>query len=117
MQTNGGLFGKNSTWQNRGLPSRFAVLSCAQNRLIGYSGFFHQEANGTSEIEIGYRLHPNYWNKGLATEAAQAVRAHAFVACHFINSSGDRGVAPGGRKNPALVFAISRERWVTNCAA
>jgi RimJ/RimL family protein N-acetyltransferase len=42
------------------------------------SGFFHQEIDGTSEIEIGYRLHPNYWNKGLATEAAQAVRDHAF---------------------------------------
>jgi RimJ/RimL family protein N-acetyltransferase len=66
------------TWQNRALPSQFAVLSCAHNRLIGYSGFFHQEVDGTSEIEIGYRLHPNYWNKGLATEAAQAVRDHAF---------------------------------------
>ena len=46
--------------QNRGLPSQFAVLSRADNRLIGY------------------QLHPNYWNKSLATEAAQAVRDHAF---------------------------------------
>jgi len=30
------------------------------------------------EIEIGYRLHPDYWNRGLATEAARAVHDHAF---------------------------------------
>jgi RimJ/RimL family protein N-acetyltransferase len=65
-------------WQNRGLLSQFAVLSRADNQLIGYCGFFHQEVDGTNEIEIGYRLHPNYWNKGRATEAAQAVRDHAF---------------------------------------
>jgi ribosomal-protein-alanine N-acetyltransferase len=57
---------------------QFAVLSRADNQLIGYCGSFHQEVDGTNEIEIGYRLHPNYWNKGLATEAAQAVRDHAF---------------------------------------
>jgi [ribosomal protein S5]-alanine N-acetyltransferase len=50
----------------------------ARNQLIGYCGFFHQEVDGTNEIEIGYRLHPNYWNKGLATGAAQAVRDNAF---------------------------------------
>ena len=31
-----------------------------------------------NEIEIGYRLHPDYWNRGLATEAARAVRDYAF---------------------------------------
>jgi RimJ/RimL family protein N-acetyltransferase len=65
--------------QNRALPSQFAVLSRADNRLIGYCGFFHQEVDGTNEIEIGYGLHPNYWNKSLATEAAQAVCDHAFA--------------------------------------
>jgi RimJ/RimL family protein N-acetyltransferase len=28
-------------------------------------------------LEIGYRLDPAYWNRGLATEAARAVRDHA----------------------------------------
>ena len=123
------------TWQNRGLPSQFAVLSRADNRMIGYCGFFHQEVDGTSEIEIGYRLHPNYWNTGLATEAGQAVRDHAFrdlnlsrvislihpenaaslrvaekIPMQFEHKTVFKGF-------PALVFAISREWWVTNCAA
>jgi ribosomal-protein-alanine N-acetyltransferase len=135
MQTNGGLLEKILTWQNRGSPSQFAVLICAHNRLIGYSGFFHQEVDGTSEIEIGYRLHPNYWNKGLATEAAQAVWNHAFRALNLSRvislihpeSAASLRVAEKIRMQfehktvfkgfPALVFAISREWWVTNCAA
>jgi RimJ/RimL family protein N-acetyltransferase len=66
-------------WQDRGLPSQFAVICRASNQLIGYCGFFHQQVDGTDEIEIGYRLHPDYWGRGLATEAAQAVRDHAFA--------------------------------------
>ena len=65
-------------WQRRGLPSQFGVIHRADNRLIGYCGFLHQQVDGTDEIEIGYRLDPDYWSGGLATEAAQAVRDHAF---------------------------------------
>ncbi len=61
-----------------GLPSQFAVIFRAENRLIGYCGFFRQLVDEVNEIEIGYRLHPDYWNRGLATEAARAVRAYAF---------------------------------------
>jgi ribosomal-protein-alanine N-acetyltransferase len=28
--------------------------------------------------KIGYRLHPDYWNRGITTEAARKVRDHAF---------------------------------------
>ena len=92
-------------------------------------------ANRTNEIEIGYRLHPNYLNKGLATEAAQAVRDHAFrdlnlprvISLIHPENAASRRVAEKMRMQferktvfkgfPALVFAISREWWVTNCAA
>jgi RimJ/RimL family protein N-acetyltransferase len=60
------------------LPSQFAVILRAENRLIGYCGFFPQVVDNTEEIEIGYRLDSKYWGRGLATEAAQAVRDHAF---------------------------------------
>ena len=72
------FLGKIIGWQRRGLPSLFAVIHRADNRLIGYCGFFHQQVDGIEEIEIGYRLDPGYWSAGLATEAAQAVRDHAF---------------------------------------
>ena len=39
--------------------------------LIGFCGFDY--LRGGDEIEIGYWLAPDYWGKGLATEAAQAV--------------------------------------------
>jgi RimJ/RimL family protein N-acetyltransferase len=107
----------------------------ARNQLIGYCGFFHQEVDGTNEIEIGYRLHPSYWNKGLATEAAQAVRDHAFrdlnlprvISLIHPENAASRRVAEKmwmqlERKTvfkgfPVLVFAISLERWVTSRAA
>ena len=61
-----------------GLPSQFAVLARPDERLIGYCGFFSHIVDDVEELEIGYRLHPDYWGRGLATEAAMAVRDHGF---------------------------------------
>ena len=61
-----------------GSPSQFALVLREENRLIGYCGFFRQVVDQLNEIEIGYRLHRDYWNRGLATEGAQAVRNYAF---------------------------------------
>lgn len=60
------------------VPSQFAVILRAENKLIGYCGFFRQTVDDVEEIEIGYRLDSKYWRQGLATEAARAVRDHAF---------------------------------------
>ncbi len=77
-QTSAFLFDRVIAAADAGLPSQFAVIFRAENRLIGYCGFFRQVVDEVDEIEIGYRLHPDYWNRGLATEGAQAVRAYAF---------------------------------------
>ena len=116
-------------WDRRSLPSQFAVIHRDDHRLIGYCGFFHQQVDGTSEIEIGYRLHPEYWNKGLATEAARAVRDHAFAELklprvisliHPDNVPSRRVAEKNGMKLekqtvfrgfPTLVFAINRKQW------
>jgi [ribosomal protein S5]-alanine N-acetyltransferase len=59
-------------WERDGLPSQFAMIVRSNGTLAGYCGFFHQEVDGVKEIEIGYRLERDFWNRGLTTEAARA---------------------------------------------
>ena len=65
-------------WDRSRIPSQFAVLPRGESNLIGYCGFFNHPEHGIEDIEIGYRLDRAYWNHGLATEAARAVRDHGF---------------------------------------
>jgi ribosomal-protein-alanine N-acetyltransferase len=46
---------------------------------LGRVGLMRQSVNGVDEFEIGYMLHKPFWRRGLATEAALAVRAYAFA--------------------------------------
>lgn len=59
-------------------PAQFAVTVPVSQQLIGYCGFFLQSVDNIEEIEIAYRFDPDFWGRGLATEAARAVRDHAF---------------------------------------
>jgi len=122
-------------WERRGLPSQFAVILHSDNRLIGYCGFFHQQVDGRDEIEIGYRLDSGYWNRGLASEAAKAVRNHAFRDLHLLrvislvhpdNLPSRRVAEKNGMKIekktvfrgfPTLVFTINHEQWLAEFAA
>ncbi len=55
----------------------FGVILKENNRLIGTCGFARiDEANSTAEA--GYVLNPDYWGKGIATEALSAVIALGF---------------------------------------
>jgi ribosomal-protein-alanine N-acetyltransferase len=118
-------------WDLASMPSQFAVVSRGEHAVIGYCGFHHHpEVPG--EIEIGYRLHPDYWNKGLITEAARAVRDHAFAdlklprvisLIHPENIPSRRVAEKNGMKVekeitfrgfPTLVYAITREQWLAN---
>ncbi len=62
--------------------SLWAAELCATGEFIGFVGLsvpaFH--AHFTPCIEIGWRLAPAHWGKGLATEGARAVARHAFEA-------------------------------------
>ena len=55
----------------------YAVVHKEDQRLIGYCGFMPQIVSDVPELELGYRLHPAYWGRGLGTEAARAVVAYA----------------------------------------
>jgi RimJ/RimL family protein N-acetyltransferase len=115
-------------WNRAGLPSQFAMIDRETGRLIGYCGFLHQEVDGAKEIEIGYRLHPDFWNRGLATETAHAVRDHAFrdlqlerviSLIHPDNHASRRVTEKNGmtiekrttlRGFPAIVFSLMKKR-------
>src|SRR5215471_11563699 len=118
-------------WDRSGVPSQFAVVPRGEDAIVGYCGFFHH-AEVPGEIEIGYRLHPDYWNRGLISEAARAVRDHAFAGLklprvisliHPENSPSRRVAEKNGmtvekeiifRGFPTLVYAITRDEWLAN---
>jgi ribosomal-protein-alanine N-acetyltransferase len=117
-------------WDRAEMPSQFAVIIRSNGTLAGYCGFFHHPEHGIDDVEIGYRLHPDYWNRGFATEAARAVRDHGFrdwklarviSLVHPENIPSRRVAEKNGmtvekeimfRGFPTLVFAISREQWL-----
>ena len=116
-------------WDRDGLPSQFAVITRGENVIVGYCGFYHH-AEVPGEIEIGYRLHPNHWNRGLITEAARAVRDHGFgnrklsrviSLIHPENIPSRRVAEKNGmaieqqitfRGFPTLVYATSLDEWL-----
>ncbi len=117
-------------WDRDGLPSQFAMIVRSSGTLAGYCGFFHHEVDGKMEIEIGYRLQRDFWNGGLATEAARAVRDHGFrnlkleyviSLIHPENYPSRRVAEKNGmtlerettfRGFPTFVFAITRTQWM-----
>src|SRR5687768_4585631 len=74
----GAFLEKIRTRDRQNLPSQFGVVLRANERLIGYCGFFAQIVDEVEELEIAYRIDPEYWSQGIATEAARAVRDYGF---------------------------------------
>ncbi|PYJ33851.1 MAG: GNAT family N-acetyltransferase [Verrucomicrobia bacterium] len=123
------------SWDRAGIPSQFAVIPRGKDTIIGYCGFFYHPEQGIQDIEIGYRLHPDYWNRGLITEAARTVRDHGFrdrnlsrviSLIHPENLPSRRVAEKNGMKIekkitfrgfPTLVFAMTREEWLAQHGA
>ena len=117
-------------WDRAGIPSQFAIVPRGEDALIGYCGFFYHPQDGIDDLEIGYRLDPTYWNRGLVTEAAHAVRDHGFrdwkllrvISLIHPENIPSRRVAEKNRMKvekqitfrgfPTLVYAMTREQWV-----
>ncbi len=57
---------------------QWATVLKGEDRLVGAIGLIPQVVDGVDEVEIGYRLVPQYWGQGLAIEAARGCRDHAF---------------------------------------
>ncbi len=60
----------------------FQAVCLKDGPLIGLAGLAHVnfEAHFTPCVEIGWRIHRQYWRQGYAFEACQALLAHGFDA-------------------------------------
>ncbi len=56
----------------------FSIIHKATGLLIGDCGLEQMEVEGVQAAELGYDIRSDYWNQGIATEAAAAVRDYAF---------------------------------------
>jgi ribosomal-protein-alanine N-acetyltransferase len=54
------------------------VVDRERGEPLGRAGLMRQHVNDIQEFEVGYMIHRPYWRRGLATEAALAVRDYAF---------------------------------------
>ena len=66
-----------NSYRERGM-GLWALVHREDSVLFGYCGFFFQVVDGVDEVELGYRLVPAYWHRGLASEAAAACRDLGF---------------------------------------
>lgn len=57
----------------------FSVILKSNGSLIGDCGLEVMEIDGVQVAELGYDFRSDYWNRGLATETATAVREYAFT--------------------------------------
>ncbi|WP_394132820.1 GNAT family N-acetyltransferase [Shewanella maritima] len=65
--------------------ARWAVALKDTGKVIGFCGFKQE----TRFVDIGYRLHPDYWGKGIATEANLACIEYAKQHLNLIEVFGD----------------------------
>jgi [ribosomal protein S5]-alanine N-acetyltransferase len=56
-----------------------AMVLKETGEVVGDCGPVWQEPDGPPEVEIGYHVRRDCWNRGYATEAARAVRDYAFA--------------------------------------
>ena len=70
---------RNLSHQNEFGYGLFSVILKNNNLLIGDCGLEHRDIDGEMVTELGYDFLSDYWHRGLATEAARAVRDYAFM--------------------------------------
>lgn len=56
----------------------WATIYKEDGRFIGRCGLLPWTIDGQPEVEVAYLLAKEYWGKGLASEAARAIRDYAF---------------------------------------
>jgi len=77
----------------------------APDRIVGFCGHraFDSVGESGAETELLYGMHPDYWSRGLGTEAARCVLAHGFTRCDF-----ERIIASTDTPNQRSVKVLQR---------
>ena len=108
----------------------WALVLKDTGEMIGDCGLTIQDIDGEQLPEIGYHVHKKYWRRGLAKEAAQAVRDWAFLNTGFdvlfsymkytniasystASANGMKRVKeyPDEKNRISYAYAITREEW------
>lgn len=112
-------------------PHTFALVEKGSGTLIGSAGFTGRGREG--EDELGYALHPDWWGRGLMTEAARELLRYAFaerqlriVWCsHYAENPASRRViekcgfervctetlTDETGEHETVFYMLTRERW------
>lgn len=75
-------------WYLNGHPTHpelglWATIHKAENRFIGRCGLLPWRIDGADEVEIAFMIDKAYWRRGLASEAALAIRDYGFNTLHL----------------------------------
>ncbi|MDB5962834.1 MAG: guanosine monophosphate synthetase [Massilia sp.] len=76
-ETRAGIARVKAAWHTFGY-SWWAFIDRQTGELIGAGCIQHLAKDAANPLELGWRLLPAMWGKGLASEAAQAMAAYAF---------------------------------------
>lgn len=120
-------------WQTRGF-GHWAIAERDQpDTLIGFGGLMHRSVAGHAGLYLYYRITPQPWGRGLASEMAQYAFEQAFehhhenavVAAVLPSNAPTRKtleglglrlkgtLADGPGSAAALLYELSAERWAT----
>lgn len=80
---------------------RWAVVLRSDSQLIGFAGLKYLPER--DEVDLGYRLGPDYWGQGLASEACRAAMDYAWRELEL-----DRVVAMVIHKNVASIRVLEK---------
>jgi [ribosomal protein S5]-alanine N-acetyltransferase len=77
-ETRSWLEEKAAHWRTHGFGV-WALSDLQTGALVGRAGLQHSDVQGTDEVELLYALRPDYWGRGLATEAGVSLLRIAFA--------------------------------------
>jgi [ribosomal protein S5]-alanine N-acetyltransferase len=103
-----------ASYRDHGFGQWVAILK-KSGEFAGQCGLTVQEVEGRQEIEIGYLFLQRFWGRGLATEAARAVRDHGFaLGYRRLVSLIDPGNLASRRVAEKTGLTLEKEVWKWN---